>query len=215
MTKSERLLKLIDLLKEHGSISVSDMSKMCRVSSRTIYRDLNTLLRMNVPLKYADGYQLDESRNFVLADLDCGEIEVVLHCLKTSPLSRYPYFQKKLGEIEGKIMDKCRDKINGSVSSVFSREDRGMPMATKSDLDPLEKFTRAVSTRHKVSLRRGAEAMRRSYVPVSVNMTPSGAELVVLRESEGKTTKIPVEEVIDLSVSPDRFDRNAVEKSHQ
>lgn len=48
MTKAERLFRILNLLKNSGDISISDMAQLLGVSNRTIYRDLKTIRRLGL-----------------------------------------------------------------------------------------------------------------------------------------------------------------------
>jgi predicted DNA-binding transcriptional regulator YafY len=211
MTKSERLIKLIGLLKKHGAMSVQGMSRSCGVSSRTIYRDLNTLLRMNIPLYYADGYRLDNGRDFPLADLNRDELELVFHSLRTSRLGQFSFFQKKLGAIEQKIVDRVSGKFDGDHRSVILGAASRSTVETTPESGFLEAFALAVESRNKVTLRcRGTEGPRRSFIPVAIQLSDSGPQFVVVRDEQSEPTEFPVSEVIDLSISTDKFDRSFI-----
>ena len=58
MTKTERLMNLINLIKSREVVTVQDMSREFGISQRTVYRDLNTLSKMNIPVYYENGYRL-------------------------------------------------------------------------------------------------------------------------------------------------------------
>jgi len=58
MTKAERLIYLVNMIKNRGAIYVKDMANECGVSDRTIYRDMKSLSRMNIPLYNQNGYRL-------------------------------------------------------------------------------------------------------------------------------------------------------------
>lgn len=69
MTKSERLLFLIDLLKTRGRVGREEVVEACGISERTLYRDLRSLARMKVPV-VSDGEYVLKTERSSLSDFD-------------------------------------------------------------------------------------------------------------------------------------------------
>jgi proteasome accessory factor B len=66
-TQLARLVQLLLMLQEGRGFNARDLAKRCEVSSRTIYRDLDTLEQAGVPIRYLperQGYQLAPSFTF-------------------------------------------------------------------------------------------------------------------------------------------------------
>jgi len=49
LPKLERLVKLAQLAREQGTLTVREMSEVCGISQRTVYRYLKTLRRFDLP----------------------------------------------------------------------------------------------------------------------------------------------------------------------
>ncbi len=62
MTKSERILFLIELLKARGCVERGEAAEACGISERTLYRDLQTLARLNMPVVSDGPYILKTER---------------------------------------------------------------------------------------------------------------------------------------------------------
>jgi predicted DNA-binding transcriptional regulator YafY len=58
MSKYERLLHVLNLLRSRKNLRAVDLAKECEVSERTIYRDLVDLSSANIPIYFDDGYKL-------------------------------------------------------------------------------------------------------------------------------------------------------------
>lgn len=58
MSKYDRLLHLLNLLRSRHSLKASDLARECEVSERTIYRDIVSLSSANIPIYFDDGYKL-------------------------------------------------------------------------------------------------------------------------------------------------------------
>ena len=55
MTKSEKIFDMLALIKEYPNLNAKDLSQLCDVSERGIYRYLKTLSNAGIPIRYKDG----------------------------------------------------------------------------------------------------------------------------------------------------------------
>lgn len=70
-TRVHRLLRLIILLQAHRGMNIRDLARVCEMSQRTLYRDIDTLCASGVPVFYdeqTEGYQL--GREFFMPPVD-------------------------------------------------------------------------------------------------------------------------------------------------
>ena len=58
VTKTERLLFILNIFRVRKSAKIDDLAGECNVSRRTIYRDLQALIAMDIPIYCNDGYNL-------------------------------------------------------------------------------------------------------------------------------------------------------------
>jgi predicted DNA-binding transcriptional regulator YafY len=58
MSKSDRLLLILNLLRTRRNLSASDLANECEVSERTMYRDIQALSEAGVPIYFDRGYKL-------------------------------------------------------------------------------------------------------------------------------------------------------------
>jgi predicted DNA-binding transcriptional regulator YafY len=58
MSKYDRLLHVLNLLRARQGLKASDLARECEVSERTIYRDVIALSSGNVPIYFDNGYRL-------------------------------------------------------------------------------------------------------------------------------------------------------------
>ncbi len=58
MSKYDRLLHVLNLLRARHGLKASDLARECEVSERTIYRDITALSSTNVPIYFDNGYRL-------------------------------------------------------------------------------------------------------------------------------------------------------------
>ena len=66
MNRAQRFIRLLDILSEvvrHPGQHPAELAAACRVSERTLRRDLHELRRLGFELGYLDGYQLQGRLN--------------------------------------------------------------------------------------------------------------------------------------------------------
>jgi peptide/nickel transport system substrate-binding protein len=70
MPKSEKLFDMLQLIKEYPNLNAKDLSRLCNVSERGIYRYLNTLANAGIRVRMRNGgYQLQEEYTDTLSDV--------------------------------------------------------------------------------------------------------------------------------------------------
>ena len=71
MAKSERLFDMLRYIREYPHLNTRDLSRLCNVSERGIYRYLNTLSRAGISLSFQEGgYKLPENGLDILRTVD-------------------------------------------------------------------------------------------------------------------------------------------------
>jgi predicted DNA-binding transcriptional regulator YafY len=151
MTKTERLMNLINLIKSREVVTVKDMSREFGISQRTVYRDLNTLSKMNIPVYYEDGYRLGQDGLFGGSGFNDEEKELLRYCLRQNPLISDPYLKNKFRTIEDKLFKVKPDEV-AHPENIFQweTEESIMPSVQKSRF--LNSFVRAIMDKCKVTL---------------------------------------------------------------
>ncbi|MEW5925613.1 MAG: HTH domain-containing protein [Candidatus Zixiibacteriota bacterium] len=104
MTKSERLLYVMSLLRNREKITIDDLSRICGISKRTVYRDIRSLKQAHITIDCDQGYFLTEQDIFPELKLDRDEQELLGFCLNYTLLNRSAHFTRKLAEIENKLI---------------------------------------------------------------------------------------------------------------
>ena len=78
MAKSERLFEMLRYIREYPHLTIQDLSRLCNVSERGIYRYINTLSRAGFPVRLQNGgYKLPESKFDLLDSVDVRNLEAV------------------------------------------------------------------------------------------------------------------------------------------
>jgi len=78
MAKSEGLFEMLQYIREYPHLTVQDLSRLCNVSERGIYRYINTLSRAGFPVRLQDGgYKLPEGSFDLVERVDVRSLEAV------------------------------------------------------------------------------------------------------------------------------------------
>ncbi len=79
MAKSEKLFEMLGLIREYPNLNVRDLSHLCDVSERGIYRYLNTLSRAGISIRFQNGgYKLQEDYPDVVREAGPADLEVLV-----------------------------------------------------------------------------------------------------------------------------------------
>ncbi|MBN1212628.1 MAG: HTH domain-containing protein [candidate division Zixibacteria bacterium] len=211
MTKTERLMNLINLIKSREVVTVQDMSREFGISQRTVYRDLNTLSKMNIPVYYENGYRLGQDTLFGSNGFNDEEKELLRYSLRQNPLVSDPYLGGKFKDIEKKIFDAGQ---NGSPHStnIFLWETEESLLLPVPKAKILNSFIRAIMDSRKVNLRLKNRILTTlPFIPVAVKMKRDGSYLVITTGQDIPSQEISIDDVESLDVSPERIDRGSGE----
>lgn len=118
MTKSERLLYIINLFRVRKRITLEQLADECNVSKRTVYRDLDSLSMLNIPVYCDNGYTLARDITLPPLNFTTEELEIIGYCLSRCELKKSPRF----GEILKKIELKIASVIPGRKPEVLNRK---------------------------------------------------------------------------------------------
>ena len=103
MSKHERLLSEINLLKAKKTLNATDLSRELGVSKRTVYRDMLTLAKAQIPVYFDNGYKLLSDTFFPTLNFTMEEYLVIKLGLKSSPVEQIPFLSKIAKSALGKI----------------------------------------------------------------------------------------------------------------
>jgi len=93
LNKSERLLYLLNYLNQSGRVSLHEIADNCKISERTVYRDIKDLTRIGYPIDFEEGYFLNTSApHAVLNKFTESELRMIKFALETHPLGKlFPF----------------------------------------------------------------------------------------------------------------------------
>lgn len=190
------------LLRNREKITIDDLSRICGISKRTVYRDIRSLKQAQVTIDCDQGYSLSEQNIFPELKLDRDEQELLGFCLNYTPLNRSAYFTRKLAEIENKLIN-C---LNGSKRKKLGRFLVGSLLnknQNMADQDRIIKdfFSAMLSGQGlSITLKPGAKTFL-GLKPVGLSIEADQWLLCLTDNFGGRTVKIPLERVERLNMS--------------
>ncbi len=103
MTKYDRLLYIINLLRSRRTLNAVRLAEECGVTERSIYRDIISLSEANIPIYYDNGYKLASDNflpplNFSFAEYSCLKL-----ALESTPLELTGKYVSILKQVTAKI----------------------------------------------------------------------------------------------------------------
>lgn len=211
MTKTERLWSLVSYIRENRAVSVTEMADHFKVSQRTIYRDLNTLSRMNVPIYFEDGFRLDSTYNVNCADLSADEMELIMFCLDHNPLVGEPYFDERFAAIKDLLKRVRKGPEHVEVERLIVGDGQARAASHPDGREALKTFFEAVLKRHKIRVNVLHSWQEGLYIPLSLNVRSDGIRLVVARSQSSRPQEFALSAVTQVSMASEKFDRRPIE----
>ena len=210
MPKVERLMQLIGLLERRQAVSVEEMSRTCGVSQRTIYRYLNTLSRLDMPVTRPGGRRLvgRDSRT-LLSEFDQEDLEVMAYCLGNNPLVEHPVFAERVSHIRQKIVEK-KHRLRADEISFSETGRTGEDALPTRESEILERFVRAKATGREVIIETSdSTETGRIYTPRVIKIDREGISLLVSGRAGADTQKFNLVNVVDICLLPQHSETRA------
>ncbi|WP_430882550.1 helix-turn-helix transcriptional regulator [Fusibacter sp. JL216-2] len=113
MKKTERLNGIVYALKDRGKLTASELSELFEVSLRTIYRDIDALSQLKVPIITHEGvhggYEID--MNYFMPSISLNEQEIImlLIVLNYGETIRLPSLTADYQVLKGKVIHALKD----------------------------------------------------------------------------------------------------------
>jgi predicted DNA-binding transcriptional regulator YafY len=103
MTKVERLLYLINLIRSCRTLTSKQLAERCGVSERTIFRDINSLASARFPIYYDGGYKFLDGAFLPTLNMTKEELETLKFAFEFSPVKSIPSIMQLGRSIQSKL----------------------------------------------------------------------------------------------------------------
>lgn len=124
MKKTERLNGIIFALKEHGKMTAHELAELFEVSVRTIYRDIDALGQLKVPIYTYDGvhggYEINMDYFIPSISLTEQEIIMLMIVLNYGETIKLPNLTADYQILKGKIINSLTDVDQAKVSKLMN-----------------------------------------------------------------------------------------------
>jgi predicted DNA-binding transcriptional regulator YafY len=213
MTKAERIMFLINLIRSGDAGSIDELSEKCDVSPRTIYRDLESLQKMNIPVYFDAGYHIKEEADLSFLDVDAGDAELIIFCLRNNPLANHTYFKNRLANLQERLDRRIPGGGQGRLDRLFltDQESKPTPQISRHGQEMLDRFIQAILEQRVVALAAGDQVSDGVYIPLAVRIAGPEARLIVTTSMDGTPVEVPVESVKRLTLTQSTFERRPIE----
>jgi predicted DNA-binding transcriptional regulator YafY len=122
MSKYDRLLHILNLVRARRNLRTKDLAEECDVCERTIYRDIYSLSSAQIPIYFDDGYKLASDSFIPPLNLTLEEYRVLRLGLTASPLMETPVLKQAakavLAKITAGLSSKLKEKLKGTDQSI-------------------------------------------------------------------------------------------------
>ncbi len=126
MTKYDRLLYILNLLRSRRNLNAGRLAEECGVTERSIYRDILALSEANIPIYYDNGYKLASDNFLPPLNFDYDEYLFLRTALESSPL--------RLTDKYADMARKVQAKVEACLSESVLKRSKFTPIATHIDI---------------------------------------------------------------------------------
>lgn len=126
MTKYDRLLHILNLLRARRNMTAGKLADECGVTQRSIYRDILSLSEANIPIYYDHGYKLASDAFLPPLNFDYDEYLFLKMAVESSPLKATDKYSGMVKRIQAKVEAGLSDKVR--------EHSRFTPVATHIDI---------------------------------------------------------------------------------
>ena len=127
MTKSSRLLTVLNLIRSNRVMTTSQLARECGVTERTVYRDIQSLGEAGAPVYYDKGYRLLGGAFLPPLNLTTSEYLVLRAAVQGSPLMEMKSHARELKSVTAKI----DAAMNGQLSEQIRKQHLRMQLSPK------------------------------------------------------------------------------------
>ncbi|MGN9894987.1 helix-turn-helix transcriptional regulator [Micromonospora sp. L31] len=212
--RASRLLSVLLLLQTHGRMTAAALAERLEVSTRTIYRDVESLHAAGIPLYgeagHAGGYQLLDGYRTRLTGLTTEEAERLFLAGLPGPAAELGYgtvvaaLQLKLdAALPAALRDRAealRQRFHLDTPSWYSDGDASPYLASTAD---------AVWRQHRLRVRYRSWRGERTTVLAPYGLVLKGGRWYVVADGGNGPASYRVNQILDLTALPETFERPA------
>jgi predicted DNA-binding transcriptional regulator YafY len=201
MTKTERLLFILNIFRVRKAARIDELAAECNVSKRTIYRDLQALMAMDIPIYCSDGYNLVEQVSLPPLNFTREEQELLGFSLKTTPLRRSPSLDKIIRNVELKIISAIPHMQRNRLCELIVDSERRRSQFTPETDEIVATCLKALMTGRqlKIRMRIDSEA-KRLIKPKALRIRERDWELEAIGKPSGEKIKIALKDIIKWEI---------------
>jgi predicted DNA-binding transcriptional regulator YafY len=216
MTKAERLQLIVSLLKISPGIGPADLAGRCRVSERSIFRDLRALQALGFPVYFDRGYRLP-APSFLPPLYLTGEEAMAIRVIAAKGAEREGPMARALLSAQAKLALRLAPATPGPQSQI-PLSLPGVPSPSGASGNLVALFHDALARGRKVTIQyartdRG-RSRSRDVLPRHVSLRENGWLLAADDAATGRRLTIPIEQIRDAAVSESRGRRPRTARRH-
>ncbi|MFZ1684640.1 MAG: HTH domain-containing protein [Candidatus Zixiibacteriota bacterium] len=202
MTKSERLLYLIRLMREGKGIRLKTLSETCQVSQRTVYRDLISLSRVNVPVRLEkSGYRIarENSSLAILAEFP-DERDLVRLILRTTELARIDLFADRIVSLDARLARLHKETDKGISRSKISFSGTFHSIPTPELMNLIVPFCQALKQGLPVRLIQAGPERTTICEPRGIILSDSSIEFLYRHKGRRELSRMTSSDLVSISI---------------
>lgn len=207
MTKSERLFYITQLVKHRAPITIKQIACECRVSERTIFRDVDSLSQLNVPIFHdpGKGYRLANSVDIRFGEIRSDDVELILFSLYHNPLIKSPFFKHRFMYLKEFLQQKFESSGTNKIDSFFLY-DATYNGFSEIHREKIIKFLFALYNQNYVVLTNKRDFIKtQSMIPIGIRFKGTGATFISYSEDSHSDCRIDIQDIEAISIAPSRF----------
>jgi biotin operon repressor len=205
-SKTARLVRVLTMLTSDGRVSVEELARRFSVSKRTIFRDLELLQQIGLPMISHRGWYSLGAEFLFDVDPRGRYIDLMQLSLKLNPLRHSPVFRKLFEEAERTLVQPFLNRRTPAREPMFLFD--GNPRIDCEQLNsrPIRDFIAAIFDRKliRIDSERYPRLKNQLLVPISIRFSGSGPSCQVRPKTALRTRTIQLDEddLVTISDQP-------------
>lgn len=212
--RAGRLLKLLMMLQTHAKVTAGELANACETSVRTIYRDIDALSDMGVPV-YSErgmegGYRLLDGYRTRLNGLSAKEAEALFLAGLPGP-AKDMGLQSTLADAQLKLQTALPEKLRPGADRLQSRFLLDAPnwFSDEEKSDCLPDLMEAILSQHRLQVRYQSWKGERERMLEPLGIVLKGGVWYLVARVDDSFRTYRVSRIQSLTVLDERFDRPA------